>query len=101
LKNPNLGSLQQAPFYALRLWPGDIGACAGLVTNEHAQLLDAHNQALTGLYAIGNDARSIMGPIYPAPGITLGPAIVFGAIAAAHANSAITSLKSSQQKPAS
>jgi hypothetical protein len=85
LPNPNLGALREAPFYAVRLWPGDIGACAGLITNEHAQLLGAQGQPLPGLYAAGNDARSIMGPIYPAPGITIGPAIVLGAIAAAHA----------------
>ncbi len=32
-KNPNLGALRQGPFYALRLYPGDIGASAGLVTD--------------------------------------------------------------------
>ncbi|MFM7025383.1 MAG: FAD-dependent oxidoreductase [Limnohabitans sp.] len=84
-KNPNIGPLQTGPFYAVRLYPGDIGASTGLATNEHAQVLDAQGQAITGLYAVGNDMHSIMGGTYPAPGITIGPGLVFGRIAARHA----------------
>lgn len=40
---------------------------------------------IEGLYAAGNDMQSIMGGTYPGPGITLGPALVFGAIAGGHA----------------
>ncbi|MEN9889764.1 MAG: hypothetical protein RLY78_59, partial [Pseudomonadota bacterium] len=36
---------------------------------------------LPGLWAVGNDAASIMGGIYTGPGITLGPGIVFGTLA--------------------
>jgi hypothetical protein len=79
--NPNLGVLAQAPFYAVRLYPGDIGAAAGLRTDEQARLLDAQGQPLPGLYAVGNDARSIMGGVYTGPGITLGPGMVFGCLA--------------------
>ncbi len=81
LANPNLGPLTQAPFYAVRLYPGDIGASAGLRTDEHARLLDAQGQPLPGLYAVGNDARSVMGGVYTGPGITLGPGLVFGCLA--------------------
>jgi succinate dehydrogenase/fumarate reductase flavoprotein subunit len=84
-KNPNLGPLQQAPFYAVRLYPGDIGASTGFATNQHAQVLDAQGQAIGGLYAVGNDMQSIMGDTYPAPGITIGPGTVFARIAARHA----------------
>ena len=84
-KNPNLGALQTAPFYAVRLYPGDIGASTGLVCDGHARVLDAAGQPIAGLYAAGNDMNSIMGGVYPAPGITLGPALVFGALAASHA----------------
>ena len=34
-----------------------------------------------GLYACGNDMQSVMNGAYPGPGITLGPALVFGYIA--------------------
>jgi succinate dehydrogenase/fumarate reductase flavoprotein subunit len=83
--NPCLGALTDGPFYAIALYPGDIGAATGLVTNAHAQVLNAHSEVIPGLYACGNDMHSIMGGVYPAPGITIGPAITFGYLAAKHA----------------
>jgi succinate dehydrogenase/fumarate reductase flavoprotein subunit len=83
--NPCIGALVKPPFYAVRIYPGDIGASAGLVTNEHAQVLRPDGTEVEGLYACGNDMDSIMAGIYPGPGITLGPAMTFGFIAARHA----------------
>lgn len=83
--NPNLGPLRTAPFYAVRLYPGDIGAATGFATDEHARVLDAEDRPIPGLYAVGNDMQSVMGGVYPAPGITLGPGLVFGWLAARHA----------------
>src|SRR3546814_7875421 len=34
--NPNLGAIEQPPFYAVRLYPGDVGTCGGLLTDEYA-----------------------------------------------------------------
>ena len=82
--NPNLSSLDTAPFYAMPIYPGDIGTNGGLVTNENAQVLDNDGQAIGGLYAVGNMAASIMGHAYPAAGTTLGPAMCFGYLAARH-----------------
>jgi succinate dehydrogenase/fumarate reductase flavoprotein subunit len=84
-KNPSIGPLTEGPYYAVRLYPGDIGAATGLVTDVNAQVLDAANQPIAGLYAIGNDMHSAMGGVYTAPGITVGPGLVFGYIAARHA----------------
>jgi predicted oxidoreductase len=86
--------VDQAPFYAVALTPGDIGAAKGLVTDEDARLLTPNGQPIDGLYACGNDAQSIMGGIYPAPGITIGPAITFGYLAATHAMHRARSLQS-------
>lgn len=83
--NPTLGALETAPYYAVKLWPGDIGSATGLVGDENARLLRDDGSVIEGLYACGNDLQSIMGGVYPGPGITVGPAIVFGAIAARHA----------------
>jgi succinate dehydrogenase/fumarate reductase flavoprotein subunit len=83
--NPCLGALREAPFYAIRLYPGDIGAATGLRTDTDARVLNAQGQALPGLYACGNEMHSIMGGVYPAPGITIGPGLVFGYLAAQHA----------------
>ncbi|PUE49109.1 FAD-binding dehydrogenase [Limnohabitans sp. 2KL-1] len=80
-RNPNLGEMSEGPYYAVKLYPGDIGAAQGLQTNEHAQVLNAQGQAIEGLYAVGNDMNSIMGGVYPAPGITIGPGLVFAYLA--------------------
>ncbi|MEN9539115.1 MAG: hypothetical protein RLZZ126_1350 [Pseudomonadota bacterium] len=89
-KNPNLGPIERAPFYAVRLYPGDIGAATGFVTDEHARVLRSSEEStgtapIDGLYAVGNDMHSIMGGVYAAPGITIGPSVVFGYLAARHA----------------
>lgn len=83
--NPCMGPLVQAPFYAVRIVAGSLGTFAGLRTNARAQVVDAHGQPLPGLYASGNDMASVMGGRYPSGGITLGPAMTFGFIAAHHA----------------
>ena len=80
--NPCLGALREGPFYAVALYPGDIGGATGLVTDGDARVLNAQGQAIDGLYACGNDMHSIMGGVYPAPGITIGPGITFGYLAA-------------------
>jgi succinate dehydrogenase/fumarate reductase flavoprotein subunit len=85
LPNPNLGPIGTPPFYALRLYPGDIGAATGLATDENAQVLGPDDRPIGGLYACGNDMHSVMGGVYPAPGITIGPGITFAYLAARHA----------------
>jgi FAD binding domain len=81
-RNPNLGPLTQAPFYCVCLYPGDIGAATGLVTDAAARVLGEDGGPIDGLYAVGNDMHSIMGGVYTAPGITLGPGLVFAGLAA-------------------
>jgi hypothetical protein len=79
--NPTLGRIEQAPFYAVTLHPGDIGSIVGLATDTDARVLRA-DAPIEGLFAVGNDMQSIMGGAYPGPGINLGPAIVFAYAAA-------------------
>lgn len=83
--NPTLGPIATAPFYAVRLTPGDIGAATGLVIDEDAQVLGEGDRPIGRLYACGNEANSIMGGTYPGPGITIGPAITFAFRAVRHA----------------
>lgn len=82
--NPCLGPLRRGPFYAVEVYAGDIGTAVGIACNENAQALDAAGRPIPGLYAAGNDMHSVMGGEYPAPGITLGPALTFGWIAGRH-----------------
>ena len=81
LPNPCVRPLETGPFYAIKLVIGDIGTFAGLVTDAQTQVLDANRQPIKGLYAVGNDAASVMGGNYPGAGITLGPALTFGYVA--------------------
>ena len=90
--NPNLGPIATAPFYALRLYPSDIGTSAGLVTDDAARVLDSADRPIAGLYACGNDMQSVMGGTYPGPGITLGPALAFAYVAASDATRTLAGL---------
>lgn len=82
--NPNLGPIEQPPFFSVRVWPGDLGTKGGLLTNECAQVLREDGSPISGLYAAGNSSASVMGRTYPGPGSTIGPAMVFGMIAGRH-----------------
>jgi 3-oxosteroid 1-dehydrogenase len=83
--NPTLAPIEKAPFYALPIYGGDIGTNGGIVTDDHARVLDANGTVLPGLYAVGNNAASVMGESYPGAGVTLGPAMTFGYVAGRHA----------------
>ncbi|PAT36982.1 FAD-dependent oxidoreductase [Vandammella animalimorsus] len=79
--NPCMAPIQHGPFYAIQVVVGDIGTFAGLATDRHCRVLQKDGQPVRGLFAVGNDAASIMGGNYPGAGITLGPALTFGYIA--------------------
>lgn len=79
--NPCLRPLDQAPFYALPIYPGDIGTNGGLKTDARARVLSQDGEPIAGLYAVGNNAASAMGESYPGAGVTIGPAMTFGFIA--------------------
>jgi succinate dehydrogenase/fumarate reductase flavoprotein subunit len=79
--NPCVRPLDTGPYYAIKLVIGDIGTFAGLATDAQTRVLDANRRPINGLYAVGNDAASVMGGNYPGAGITLGPALTFGYVA--------------------
>jgi succinate dehydrogenase/fumarate reductase flavoprotein subunit len=85
LPNPCMAPLLRGPFYAVKVVAGSLGTFAGLKTNTQAQVLDAQGQPIAGLYASGSDMSHLMGGHYPSGGITLGPAMTYGWIAAHHA----------------
>jgi succinate dehydrogenase/fumarate reductase flavoprotein subunit len=80
-----LGPLEKPPYYAVRIYPGDLGTKGGLLTDEHARVLDEKHKPINGLYAAGNNSASVMGSRYPGGGATLGPAITFASLAVDHA----------------
>ena len=82
--NPNLGEVDQPPYYAFTLVPGDLGTKGGMLTDEHARVLREDGSVIPGLYAAGNASSSVMGNDYAGPGATIGPAMTFGWVAAHH-----------------
>jgi succinate dehydrogenase/fumarate reductase flavoprotein subunit len=86
--NPCVAPIEEAPFYAVAVWPADLGMSAGIVTDAQARVIAADGSPIPGLYACGNDMASVMEGAYPGPGITLGPALVFGWLAGKHAGAA-------------
>jgi len=83
--HPCLGPIDEPPYYAVQVVPGDIGTCGGLVTNEHAQVIGNDDQPIEGLYATGNGTATVMGRHYLGPGASIANTMVFGYVAARHA----------------
>jgi len=80
--NPCLAPIERPPYYAVELFPGDLGTKGGLVTDKHARVLRSNGSVIDGLFATGNNSASVMGNSYAGPGATIGPAITFGYVAA-------------------
>ena len=82
--NPCVAPLDRGPYYAIKVVLGDLGTFAGIRTDTTARVIGRDGAPVAGLYAVGNDASSVMGGNYPGGGITLGPAMTFGYIAGRH-----------------
>lgn len=79
--NPCVAPIVEPPFYAVAVYPADLGMSAGIATDARARVLGQDGSPIPGLFACGNDMASIMEGAYPGPGITLGPALTFGWLA--------------------
>ena len=80
--NPCLAPLEQAPYYGIVVYAGDLGTKGGLKTDVGARVLKTSGEPIAGLYAVGNCSASVMGRTYPGAGGTMGPAMTFGYIVA-------------------
>jgi len=83
--NAAIGPLDRAPYYATKVFPADVGTCGGVITNEHAQVLDEDDIVIEGLYATGNITATVMGRHYLGAGGSIANTMVFGYVAARHA----------------
>lgn len=88
--HPNLGPLDEPPFYAIEVYSGIIGTKGGLVTRPDGAVLDVHEEPIPGLFAASNSTAHVMGMGYAGAGATLGPNVVFGYQAGRHARDAAT-----------
>lgn len=77
----NLGKIEKGPFYAIPVHLGALGTNGGPRINEQGQVISLRGEVIDGLYAAGNAAMSILGPIYPSAGGTIGPAMTMGYLA--------------------
>lgn len=83
--NPGLGAIEKPPYYAVAIYPGDVGTFGGILTDEFARVIKKDGSILQGLYATGNSTASVMGKTYPGAGASISPAFIFGWVAARHA----------------
>ncbi len=82
--NASVGPLDKPPFYAVALYPGDVGTSGGLLSDEYARVLDTDHRPIPGLYATGNCTASVMGRTYPGAGASIGASFVFAYVAMKH-----------------
>jgi succinate dehydrogenase/fumarate reductase flavoprotein subunit len=83
--NPNLGTIEKGPFYAIQVHTGAIGTKGGARTDVDGRVLRPDGTAITGLYAAGNVMAGVTGAGYPGAGATIGAAMTFGYLAGKHA----------------
>jgi 3-oxosteroid 1-dehydrogenase len=67
------------------VFPADVGTCGGVITNEHAQVLNERDEVIEGLYATGNITATVMGRNYLGAGGSIANTMIFGYVAALHA----------------
>ena len=84
-RHPNLGPIDQPPYYAVKVLSGTIGTKGGPVTDGAGRVLAADGQPVGGLYAAGNTAAFWTLDGYPGAGATLGAAMTMGYLAGRHA----------------
>lgn len=80
--NPCLGSIVAAPYFAVPITPVLCGTKGGLEVDADARVIGRDGEAITGLYACGDVASSIMGFGYAGAGASIGPAMTFALLAA-------------------
>lgn len=80
--NPTLGPIKTGPFYALEVRVSTLSSLSGLEVNSTAQVLDENSMPIPGLYATGIDSNHVFRGRYPGGGVSLGPAMTFGYLAA-------------------
>jgi 3-oxosteroid 1-dehydrogenase len=85
--NPSLGKIEKRPFYAVRIWPLDVGTSGGLVTDEYSRVLREDGSLIARLFAAGYNTGAVGGQYDPGAGASIGGGIAFGYVAARHAMS--------------
>jgi 3-oxosteroid 1-dehydrogenase len=83
--HPNLGTIEQAPYFACPVYLGAVGTSGGPRIDANGRVQHVRDRPIPGLYGAGNAIGSPSGPAYFGGGTTIGLAVVWGHIAGAHA----------------
>ena len=83
--HPNLGTIEQGPFYALPVHIGSVGTKGGPRVDGHGRVLHVRDRPIPGLYGAGNVVASPAGPAYYGGGTSIGMGMVWGHLAGTHA----------------
>ena len=71
----------EAPFYAYRNTPFNLGALGGLKITQKCEVVDIEGNVIPGLYAAGLNAGGWVGPYYPGSGTAIIGTCYFGRVA--------------------
>ncbi len=85
--NPNLGTIEQGPFYAVQLhrMAGSAVPATGMVIDEHSRVVGWDNKPIEGLYAAGNSTARLETGAMMQSGISNGRGMSHGYVAGLHA----------------
>jgi 3-oxosteroid 1-dehydrogenase len=83
--NDTLGTVEEGPFFAVEIVPGDVGTYGGVVCDANARVMKPDGSVIEGLYATGTTTAGVMGRAYPGAGCSIGPSFTWGFVAAKHA----------------
>jgi 3-oxosteroid 1-dehydrogenase len=83
--NDTLGTVEEGPFFAVEIVPGDVGTYGGVVCDANARVMRPDGSVIEGLYATGTTTAGVMGRAYPGAGCSIGPSFTWGFVAAKHA----------------
>ena len=79
--NPCLGPIETAPFYAVKIYPGDATSTLGLRVDEKARVLHENGSVIPSLYAVGLDMNSLWRGAPPGNGANNTLSLTFGYVA--------------------
>lgn len=83
--NPNLGPVETAPFYAVRLYVGFSSmSTVGLVTTDHGQVRNWNDDPIDGLYATGSVCAPVEWGIGYQSGVQNARSLTYGYLIGQH-----------------
>lgn len=80
-KSSVLGTVDTAPFYALKVEASALGTVGGPKTDANGRALDTEGEVIPGLYAAGNSGGAPTKGFYGGAGGTISLGLVFGYLA--------------------